>query len=355
MVRGQRNRRRLNDSMAAARSPSAPDVAPEIALLARPAAMVVCVVVLGTVGYVVLEGWPFFDALYMVMTTITTVGYGEIRPLSGVGRAFTMLIIVLGAGTMLYTLTTLVQYAVEGDFTRRLRRRRMERQIDRLSGHAILCGYGRVGRQIASEFRREAVPFLVVDVNESSLALAESDGCLTVQGDAATDAVLLAAGVKRARTLVTAVDGDVDNVYVTLSARGLNPSLFIVARASREDAAAKLQRAGADRVISPYQIGGRRMAMLAVRPLAVEFVDTVLHDPSTDLLLEELEIGPESPLVGKPLEAVRQGDEGGLIILAIQQGGRLIPNPPPTLVLQPSDQLVVMGSKHALQGLERRA
>jgi voltage-gated potassium channel len=211
-----------------------------------------------------------------------------------------------------------------------------------------------VGRQIASEFRREAVPFVVVDVNVSSLALAEGDGCLTVQGDAATDAVLLAAGIKRARTLVTAVDSDVDNVYVTLSARGLNPGLFIVARASREDAAAKLQRAGADRVISPYQIGGRRMAMLALRPLAVEFVDTVLHDPSTDLLLEELEIGPESPLVGKPLEAVRQGEERGLVILAVHQGGRLIPNPPPALVLQASDQLVVMGPKDALQDLERR-
>jgi voltage-gated potassium channel len=144
-------------------------------------------------------------------------------------------------------------------------------------------------------------------------------------------------------------------VYVTLSARGLNRSLFIVARVSREDAAAKLHRAGADRVISPYQIGGRRMAMLALRPLAVEFVDTVMHDPSTDLLLEELEIGPESPLIGKTLEAVRQGEEDGLIILAVQRGGRLIPSPPPALVLQSSDQLVVMGPKHALQDLERHA
>jgi voltage-gated potassium channel len=341
--------------MAASRPPSAPAVAPELALLARPAAMVAGVVVLGTGGYMLLEGWPFFDALYMVMTTITTVGYGEIRPLSGVGRAFTMLLIVLGAGTMLYTLTTLVQYAVEGDFPRRLRRRRMGRQIDHLSGHAILCGYGRVGRQIASEFHHEAVPFVVVDVNEASLELAAGDGYLTVRGDATADAVLLAAGVKRARTLVTAVDSDVDNVYVTLSARGLNPRLFVVARVSREEAAAKLQRAGADRVISPYEIGGRRMALLAVRPLAVEFVDTVLHDPSTDLLLEELEIGPESPLVGQPLETVRQGEAGGLILLAVQQGGRLIANPPSTLVLQPSDQLVVMGPKRALQDLERRA
>jgi voltage-gated potassium channel len=341
--------------MPTSESPSATHVAPEIAVLARPAAMVVCVVVLGVGGYMLLEGWPFLDALYMVLTALTTVGYGEIRPLSSTGRVFTMLVIVLGVGTMLYTLTTLVQYAAEGAFGQRLKRRRMQGHIDRLSGHTILCGYGRVGREIASEFRREAMPFLVIDLNQASLDLAASDGCLVVHGDATSDAVLLAAGIKRARTLVTAVDSDVDNVYVTLSARGLNPSLLIVARASQEDAAAKLQRAGADRVISPYQIGGRRMAMLALRPLAVEFVDTVMHDPSTDLLLEELEIGPESPLHGKTLEAVRQDGNDGLIVLAVQRGGQLLANPSPALVLQANDQLVVMGPKHALEGLERRA
>jgi voltage-gated potassium channel len=316
---------------------------------------VVAVIAFGVAGYMLFEGWDFFDALYMVLTTITTVGYGEVRPLSTIGRMFTMLLIILGAGTMLYTLSALVHYAVVGDLTRRVGRRRMDRRIQQLDQHVILCGYGRVGRQIAFEFRREHVSFVVVDVNESSLSSASADGCLLVLGNATTDEVLLAAGVKRARALVTAVDSDVDNVYVTLSARGLNPDLLIIARASREDAEGKLRRAGADRVISPYHIGGRRMAMLALRPLAVDFVDTIMHDPTTELLLEELDVGPHSPLVGQTLESTRRAEAQEAVILAVKQGGRLIPNPPPHLVLGAGDQLVVMGTPATLKAIEGRA
>jgi voltage-gated potassium channel len=231
----------------------------------------------------------------------------------------------------------------------------MDRRIQQLDQHVILCGYGRVGRQIAFEFRREHVSFVVVDVNESSLSSASADGCLLVLGNATTDEVLLAAGVKRARALVTAVDSDVDHVYVTLSARGLNPDLLIIARASREDAEGKLRRAGADRVISPYHIGGRRMAMLALRPLAVDFVDTIMHDPTTELLLEELDVGPHSPLVGQTLESTRRAEAQEAVILAVKQGGRLIPNPPPHLVLGAGDQLVVMGTPATLKAIEGRA
>jgi voltage-gated potassium channel len=212
-----------------------------------------------------------------------------------------------------------------------------------------------VGRQIAAEFRRENVPYVVVDVNESSLAAASDDGCLWVPGNASSDDVLLAAGVKRARGLIAAVDSDVDNVYVTLSARGLNPNLYIVARASREDAEPKLRRAGADRVISPYQIGGRRMAMLALRPVAVDFVDTVMHDPSTALLLEELEVRLGSPMVGKSLEAARGAEAAGAIVLAVKRDGQLIPNPPGDLVVRAGDQLVVMGAPSDLRAIEGRA
>ncbi|MBX5489611.1 MAG: potassium channel protein [Chloroflexi bacterium] len=325
----------------------------EVVLLLRPVALVVAVVVLGVAGYMVLERWSLLDALYMVITTLTTVGYGEIRPLTPWGRAFTMVIIVLGVGTMLYTLTTLVQYAVEGGLERRLVRGRMQQQIDRLTEHVILCGYGRVGRQVAQEFQRERVPFVVVDSDEASIARAQADGCLVVHGNAVEDDVLLAAGIRRARILVTAVDSDVDNVYVTLSARGLNSRLFIVARASREEAEAKLQRAGADRVISPYQIGGRRMALLALRPLAVEFVDTILPGPTEDMLLEEFEVRQGSSLAGQPLGTVRNGTASGAIILAVRRGSQLIRNPSADLVLQAGDELVAMGSKQALQALER--
>jgi voltage-gated potassium channel len=328
---------------------------PGVAALTRPLALVVAVVAVGVLGYMVLEDWDFFDSLYMVVTTITTVGFGEIQPLSIRGRAFTMVLIVLGAGTMLYTLSAVVHYAVVGELTRRVWRRRMDRRIERLSQHVILCGYGRVGRQIAREFQREQVPFVVVDVNETSLSAAGAEGCLFVQGNAADDDVLLAAGVKRARALVTAVDSDVDNVYVTLSARGLNPSLPIIARSARDDAEAKLRRAGADRVISPYHIGGRRMAMLALRPLTVDFVDTIMHDRATELLLEEIDVGPGSPLVGQTLENARRTEAQDAMILAVKQGGRLIPNPPLDLVLGAGDQLVVMGTPGALRTIEGRA
>jgi voltage-gated potassium channel len=327
----------------------------ELAALRWPLLAVAVVLTIGTLGYMVIEGWGVFEALYMVITTVTTVGYGEIGPLSAAGRAFTMLLIVMGVGTMLYTLSTVVQYAVQGELTRQVGRRRMQARIERLRDHVVLCGYGRVGRQIAAEFRRENVPYVVVDVNESSLAAASDEGCLWVPGNAASDEVLLAAGVKRARALITAVDSDVDNVYVTLSARGLNPNLYIVARASREDAEPKLRRAGADRVISPYQIGGRRMAMLALRPVAVDFVDTVMHDPSTDLLLEELEVRPGSPMVGKSLEAARGAEAAGAIVLAVKRDARLIPNPPGDLVVRAGDQLVVMGTPRDLRVIEGRA
>jgi voltage-gated potassium channel len=327
----------------------------EFVALRWPLVAVATVLAVGVAGYMLIEGWGFFDALYMVITTVTTVGYGEILPLSPTGRAFTMLLIVMGVGTMLYTLSTVVHYAVEGELTRQVGRRRMQGRIERLGQHVVLCGYGRVGRQIAAEFRRENVTFVVVDVNESSLAAASDDGCLWVPGNAASDDVLLAAGVKRARALITAVDSDVDNVYVTLSARGLNPGLFIVARASREDAEPKLRRAGADRVISPYQIGGRRMAMLALRPIAVDFVDTIMHDPSTDLLLEELEVRPESPLVGKSLETARAAEAAGAIVLAVKRDGQLIPNPRGDLVVRAGDQLVVMGTPGDLRAIEGRA
>ncbi|HLH24464.1 MAG TPA: potassium channel protein [Chloroflexota bacterium] len=324
----------------------------ELVALRRPLLAVAAVLSVGVAGYMVIEGWSFFDALYMVVTTVTTVGYGEVHPLSLPGRAFTMLLIVLGVGTMLYTLSTIVHYAVAGELTRQMGRRRMESRIEQLRDHVVLCGYGRVGRQIAAEFRRERVPYVVVDVNEASLATAHNDGCLWVPGNAASDDVLLAAGVKRARALIAAVDSDVDNVYVTLSARGLNPRLFIVARASREDAESKLRRAGADRVISPYQIGGRRMAMLALRPVAVDFVDTIMHDPSTDLLLEELAVQPTSPLVGKRLAAARGGAAAGAIVLAVKRDGRLIPNPPGDFAVQAGDQLVVMGTPSDLRAIE---
>ena len=227
-------------------------------------------------GYVAIEGWTPFEALYMTVTTLATVGFGEIHPLSPQGRLFTIVLIIFGVGGVLYVLTTMMQFVFEGHLGRNLERRRMERRIDQLRDHFLMCGFGRVGRQVARDFHEADIPFVIIDVHQPSLDAAAEEGYLCVRGDAADDDTLRRAGIERARGLVTCVQSDADNIFVTLSARALRADLFIVARGNNDDAAPKLRRAGADRVVSPYSIGGRQMAMLAVRPAAVEFVDRVL-------------------------------------------------------------------------------
>ena len=220
----------------------------------------------------------------------------------------------------------------------------MDRRIERLSQHVILCGYGRVGRQIAQEFQHEQVPFVVVDVNETSLSAAGAEGCLFVQGNAADDEVLLAAGVKRARALVTAVDSDVDNVYVTLSARGLNPSLPIIARAGRDDAEAKLRRAGADRVISPYRSSGHEMARLALHPNVFGALDV-----TEEYRLEEIAVADGSPAAGRTIEEVRAG---ALIVGVRRADGSFQPQPPPDVRLRQGDIVMAMGTPETLERVE---
>jgi voltage-gated potassium channel len=312
------------------------------------------VTVIGTIGYMLVEGWPFFDSLYMTIMTLTTVGYGEVRPLSLAGRGFTMVLMVGGIGGALYTLTTVMKYILEGRLGDLLGRRRMEQALSGMNDHYILCGYGRVGRQIAADLRGEGAHLVVIDVNPSSLADASRDGFLVVPGDAGSDEVLRHSGIDRARGLITAVDSDADNIFVTLSARALNPSLLIVARASTEQTASKLERAGADRVVSPYSIGGRRMALLAMRPLAVEFVDTVLHTQGVELLLEEVGVRHGSQMDGATLEEVR-GLCPGLVILALKREAELTPNPPLSMRVSAGDELLVMGTKVELAKLETSA
>lgn len=318
----------------------------------RPLALLAGLTMVGTLGYVLIEGWPVFDALYMTITTLATVGFMEVHPLSPLGRAFTLVLILFGVGGVLYTLSVMMGYVFEGELAELLGRRRMERRIGGLSDHFILCGYGRVGRQIAADLSREGVRLVVIDADQDSLQPAEVDGHLTVGGDAGQDAVLQRAGVARARALIAAVAHDADNIFITLSARALNPRLMIVARANTDEAVAKLERAGADRVVSPYTMGGRRMAMLALRPLAVEFVDTILHAQGVEFLLEEVEVRPGSDLVGLTLNQVREQRCPGVAILAIKRAESLIPNPPLESAVQVGDELLAMGTRVQLRALE---
>jgi len=227
-------------------------------------------IVSGVTGYMVIERWSFIDALYMTILTITTVGYGEVQPLSQSGKVFSIVLMAGGVGGVLYTLSLFIQYLLEGQFGITLRRRRMKTEIAKLKEHVILCGYGRMGQEIAYTFNDEGIDFVIIENAQQSAAKAGEDGCLYLQGDATNDEVLKEARIESARGLVAAVGSDVDNTFITLSARGLNPDLVITARACSPGVEVKLKRAGATRVVSPHSIGARRMAMLALHPAAVD-------------------------------------------------------------------------------------
>ena len=311
----------------------------------------VLIVIIGVIGYEVIEGWSFIDALYMTVTTITTVGFAEVHPLSFAGRIFTIFLIIGGVGGALYILTTIMQYILEGQFGITMGRRRMKTRIAKLKGHFILCGYGRVGQEIAQAFSEESTPFIIIENDEQRAAKAETDGFLCLLADATSDEVLQEAGIERARGLVSAVGNDTDSTYITLSARGLHPDLFIAARSSSSEAESKLRRAGADRVISPHAIGGRRMAMLALRPAVVDFIDTVTYRPGRELQLENVDVASGSTLVGLTMEQVRSQFE--ITVLAIRKkSGKLLANPPGEESIEDGDRLIVIGTKQRLAALE---
>jgi voltage-gated potassium channel len=310
----------------------------------------VIIVAIGVIGYMVIEGWSFLDAIYMTITTITTVGFREVHPLSEAGRIFSIFLIIGGVGGALYILTTIMGHFIEAQFD--LGRRRMKNKISKIKNHYILCGYGRVGEAIAQTFSEEGTPFVIISNNEEHVAKAEKEGYLAIFGDATSDDVLEEAGIKRARGLVSAVGSDTDNTFITLSARELHPDLFIEARASNPESEGKLRRAGADRVISPHAIGGRRMAMLAMRPAVVEFIDTVTSGRGRDLQLETVDVVSGSSLVDQTVGQAK--GKAGFTVLAMRKAnGTLVANPPEEDIIEEGDHLIVIGTKQRLSALEK--
>ena len=312
----------------------------------------ISIVSAGVIGYMTIEGWSFVDALYMTVITLSTVGYQEVRELSEGGRVFNVVLIVFGVGTMLYTLTTLVQYVLEGNLASIWGRRRMKEKTSKLKDHVILCGFGLVGREVARVFKSEGVPFVVIEQDPEALTLAAKNDYLCLQGDATSDEMLEAAGIRKARALVAALGSDADNVYVTLSARGTRPDLFIVARASVEESEPKLTRAGADRTMSPYRIGGRRMAMLTLRPVVVDFIDTTMRSRGGELVLENVRVSSSSPVGGKTIEEGRRYCGEAAILAVKKRDGDLLANPSPETLVEVDDELVVIGTREQLRGLE---
>jgi voltage-gated potassium channel len=310
------------------------------------------IIVLGGVGYALIEGWPWIDAFYMAIITVTTVGFAEVHPLTPAGRLFTAVLIMLGVGGITYSFSALTTYVIAGELQGVLETRRMKHQIGSMMEHYIVCGFGRVGYQVCAELKREGHPLVVVDTNQPSIERARAQGYPVVVGNAGDDQVLHEAGVERARGLVAAVDSDAANLLVVLSARALNRELYIVARANFEDTEAKLLRAGADRVISPYSLGGRRMAQMLLRPDVIDFLDVVMHDESLELLLENLTVGSGCALDRCTVGEARIREKTGTNILGLkrQEGGITI-SPEPSTVLCAGDVLVALGTRRQLQSL----
>ncbi len=313
-------------------------------------ALLVAVFVVGSIGYAVL-GLSALDAMYMTLITITTVGYQNLLddPLTGVEKAFTMAIIVAGVGTVLYTFTLGMQVVVEGQLREFVGRRRMDRKIAEMRGHVIVCGWGRVGRAAAGDIQHAGRQVVVVDLNPARVV---DITIPTVIGDATLDATLRAAGIEHANALVAALEGDAENLFVTLSSRAINPGLFIVARARQDDSIQKLSRAGADRVVNPQQLGAARMASFVVQPNVAEFVDVVMHERSMDFRMQEVEIDATSALAGITLRDANLRSRAGVLVLALRgDDGAFTTNPDPETVLHPHNVIIAVGTDEALQQL----
>ena len=311
----------------------------------------------GTVGYAWLwrdAGGTWLDALFMTVITITTIGYGEVRPLDSAGRVFTMAIAVVGVGSLFYTLGVVMEYLVMVRLADPGGRQKMQAQIDKLRGHVILAGLGRVGRQAAQELAVAAkVPFVVVDPGPAAVRQAEERGYLVVHGDATEDAVLERAGVNRARGLIATTANDATNMYIVLSARVLNPSLYVVSRAVDEASVVKLMRAGANRAISPYAIGGHRLAHLILSPTVVDLIVAALRRGNEALAIEDLAVAPDSRALARTLEALDIRRTTGATVLAVMRDGNPIVNPPGDLRLQAGDRLLALGTEAQLKELEQ--
>ncbi len=318
--------------------------------------LLTAVVAIGTTGFVVIEGWNVFDAFYMTITTVTTVGYGEIHPLSRAGRIFNSGVVILGAATVLYTFSFLMARVVEGDLQVRWARRRRERMLEDLNLHFIICGFGRIGQIVAREFSRQHVPFVIIERDGEHMQAAIDAGYLAVEADASSEDVLRRVGISRARGFIAAVSTDADNVFAILTARLLRPDLFIIARAETEDVKAKLIKAGADRVLSPYQIGGLQLAQTALRPAVVDFVQLATSSDNLDLNMEQVQIEPGAPLAGRTIIDANLRQRFGVVVVGIQRAnGAMEFNPSPDAVMAVGDYLVVLGQAKNLRELEAAA
>lgn len=319
------------------------------------AGLLLLTLLIGTLGFRFIEHYSLFDAFYMTLTTITTVGYGELYPLSRAGRIFNSVLILFGVSAMFFSVGAITQTIIDMELTDPLNTRRTKRMIDKLHNHVIVCGFGRVGRNASFELQRARVPFVVMDRSEERVERAIHAGMLAVLADSTRDESLREVGVSRARGLIAALATDADNLFVILSAKNLNTSLAVVTRAAEEDAEEKLRRAGADTVFAPYTIAGLRLAQALLRPHVAQFLDFTTKNMGLDVAIEQVRVAAGAEFVGKTLREMQIRRELGIIVLAIRKAdGNMVFNPPAEMEISAGDFLIVMGEQPDLRNLEHR-
>lgn len=327
---------------------------PDVNRLLMLAGILVVILGAGTLGYSFIEGWSLLESFYMTVITLSTVGFKEVREISSAGRFFTIFLILGGVSTMAYALATLIEFVVSGELSGLYRRRALQKSIERLNGHFIVCGFGRVGEAVAREFNTGGVPFVVIDNDEAVVHHSSETGVLFLEGDATEDETLEEAGIRRARGLVAAVGSDADNVLVILSARVLCPDLIIVGRSNSEESFKKVKKAGADHVVSPYSIGGKKMATLLLKPLVSDYLEVVTGGGEVEFRVEEFALNETCEIVGRSIAELDVRSRTGATILAVRHGdsGLFDTNPKPTLVLGDSDVVIAIGTPGDIANLE---
>lgn len=318
--------------------------------LKAAASLLVILPVVGTIGYIVIEGWSFLDALYMTVITVTTIGYAEVRPLDDAGRVFSIFLAIGGVGAIFYSFIAVFQFLLEGELASILGGQRMKGRIQSLSDHYVLCGFGRVGEEIAKEFEARGVPYVVIESNPVAIERANQGGYLVLVGDATHDAILKEARIERARCLLAASDSDAGNTYIVLTAKALNPGIFVVSRAANPESEPRMLRAGADRVFSPYVVAARHMALSALQPILVGFSDTLVEQDGGGVLAE-IGVSEDDGLAGGTIEEVLKACPT-IAVLAVRHGtGELTVGPPQQTRLSIGDKLILVGEEEELESI----
>jgi voltage-gated potassium channel len=328
-------------------------ISPKLHAFAKSLIFGLLVVMGGTIGYVLIEGMNFFDALYMTTITVTTIGFREVFPLSDSGRMFTILLAFAGVGVILLIASEFARVMLETDLRRMLGIRRELKLMKKLKDHIVVCGHGRMGEAVVDVLRQRGIPFAVVELDPERCRPLEDQGQHVVRGDATNEDVLVSTNIANARTIITCLADDAHNVYAILLARQLNPDINVIARAVEAGAEERLKLAGADRVLNPYQIGGTRLALTAIKPTVTDFIDQSLLGSSVELELAEIVIDPTSELAGKTLAGAEVRKRFGIIVVALKRGDRAIFNPDADERIEGGDVLVALGPIAAIERVER--